>query len=129
LQFAANSNILLGVPALDTDAALRVLASPALRQALEMVARSEISSGELADSCGWTRPATSQHLRALREADLVEVRIDGNRRLYRARAENLARLRAYLDDFWTDRLGLLAEQVRTSAKPLQRRPPGGPGDS
>jgi DNA-binding transcriptional ArsR family regulator len=105
------------VPALDTDAALRVLANPALRRALEVVARSEVSSGELADSCGWTRPATSQHLRALREADLVEVRIDRNRRLYRARAENLARLRAFLDDFWTQRLGVLAEQVGTSTPP------------
>ncbi|MDQ6920473.1 MAG: metalloregulator ArsR/SmtB family transcription factor, partial [Candidatus Dormibacteraeota bacterium] len=67
------------------DAALRALASPTLRHALELVATSEISSGELAETCGWTRPATSQHLRALRQANLVEVRVQGNRRLYRAR--------------------------------------------
>jgi DNA-binding transcriptional ArsR family regulator len=94
------------------DAALRVLANPALRQALERVATSEISSGELAASCGWTRPATSQHLRALREARLVEVRVEGNRRLYRARPESLAQLRAFLDEFWSQRLGSLADQVR-----------------
>ena len=95
-------------PGFDHDAALRVLASPALRNALEIVATSEISSGELAQRCGWTRPATSQHLRALRQANLVEVRIQGNRRLYRARPESLAQLRAFLDEFWAQRLGALA---------------------
>src|ERR1700694_3817931 len=98
--------------AFDPDAALRVLANPALRQALERVAMTEISSGELAASCGWTRPATSQHLRALREARLVEVRVEGNRRLYRARAESLAQLRGFLDEVGSRRLGSLAGQVR-----------------
>jgi DNA-binding transcriptional ArsR family regulator len=92
----------------DADAALRVLASPTLRQALELVATSEISSGELAATCGWTRPATSQHLRALRQANLVDVRVLGNRRLYRARPESLAQLRAFLDQFWAQRLRALA---------------------
>jgi DNA-binding transcriptional ArsR family regulator len=120
LQFLANSNKLPGVNlrgstlAFDPDAALRVLASPALRQALELVAAAEISSGELADTCGWTRPATSQHLRALRQASLVEVRIQGNRRLYRARPESLAELRAFLDDFWAQRLGALVRQTETA---------------
>lgn len=96
----------------DADAALRVLASPTLRQALELVATSEISSGDLAATCGWTRPATSQHLRALREANLVDVRVLGNRRLYRARPESLAQLRAFLDDFWAQRLRALAGRTR-----------------
>jgi DNA-binding transcriptional ArsR family regulator len=103
--------------AFDPDAALRVLASPALRQALELVAAGEISSGQLADTCGWTRPATSQHLRGLRQANLVEVRIEGNRRLYRARPESLAQLRAFLDEFWGQRLGALARQAGTGAPP------------
>jgi DNA-binding transcriptional ArsR family regulator len=103
--------------AFDPDAALRVLASPPLRQALELVAAAEISSGELADTCGWTRPATSQHLRALRQANLVEVRIEGNRRLYRARPESLAQLRAFLDEFWAQRLGALAHQAGTAPPP------------
>jgi len=97
--------------ALRTDAALRVLANPALRMALELASASELSSGQLADACGWTRPAASQNLRALREAHLVDVRADGNRRLYRARAESLAALRAFLDDFWATRLGALAAEI------------------
>jgi DNA-binding transcriptional ArsR family regulator len=96
----------------DADAALRALASSELRRALELLSGSEVSSGDLADICGWTRPAASRNLRALREARLVEVRVDGTRRLYRARAEGLAALRAFLDDFWASRLGALAGELR-----------------
>ena len=78
---------------------------------LELVSNRERGSGELANECGWTRPATSQHLRVLRDAGLIEVRAEGNRRLYRARQEALAELRAFLDAFWTDRLGILATEV------------------
>jgi DNA-binding transcriptional ArsR family regulator len=98
----------------DAEAALRVIANPAQRRVLEVVAGGEISSGALADACGLTRPAASQHLRALKDAALVEVRVDGNRRLYRVRMENLARLREFLDQFWASRLGLLADSL---AKP------------
>jgi len=46
----------------------------------------------------------------LREAGLVNVRLEKNRRLYRARADRLAELRALLDEFWGSRLaGLCAE--------------------
>lgn len=100
---------------LDTQAALRILANPAQRRALEMVSSSEMSSGELAEACGWTRAATSQNLRALRDAALVEVRVDRNRRLYRARLDNLDRLRAFLDDFWSTKLGLFAAKVSGSS--------------
>jgi DNA-binding transcriptional ArsR family regulator len=96
---------------LDTEAALKVLANRSQRRALEVVTASEISSGELAEACGWSPAATSRNLRALREAALVDVRVDGNRRLYRANQENLRRLRAFLDEFWRSRLGVLAEEV------------------
>jgi DNA-binding transcriptional ArsR family regulator len=96
---------------LDPDAALRVLANPSQRRVLEVVASGEISSGALADTCGLTRAATSQHLRALRDAALVEVRVSGNHRLYRARVENLAQLQAFLDEFWATRLGMLADSL------------------
>ncbi|HKA49311.1 MAG TPA: metalloregulator ArsR/SmtB family transcription factor [Candidatus Dormibacteraeota bacterium] len=101
---------------LDAEAALRVIANPAQRRVLEAVAGGEVSSGALAEACGLTRAATSQHLRALREAALVQVRVDGNRRLYRIRMENLARLRAFLDEFWASRLGLLADSLAKSVR-------------
>src|SRR5262249_36735479 len=101
---------------LDADVALRVIANPAQRRVLEVVAGGGISSGALAAACGLTRAATSQHLRALREAALVQVRVDGNRRLYRVRMENLARLRAFLDEFWASRLGLLVDSLAKSER-------------
>jgi DNA-binding transcriptional ArsR family regulator len=90
-----------------TEAALRALAHPGRRRMLQLVWDAERNSGELAERCGLSKPATSQHLKVLREADLVEVRVSGNQRLYRARAEQLAKVRAVLDEFWADRLDAL----------------------
>ena len=98
----------------DSDAALRALAHPGRRHALEVLTRGEQTSGSLAHACGWTKPAASQQLKVLREAGLVEVRTDGNHRLYRARREGLAELRAFLDDFWMARLAVLEEEIRRS---------------
>jgi DNA-binding transcriptional ArsR family regulator len=96
------------------EAALRALAHPGRRQALELLAGTERTSGSLAAACGWTKPAASQQLKVLREAGLVEVRAEGNRRLYRARQEGLIELRAFLDDFWLARLAVLADEIRGS---------------
>jgi len=79
-----------------------------------VLARRERTSGALAAECGWTKPAASQQLKVLREAGLVDVRADGNRRLYRARREGLAELRAFLDDFWIARLAVLEDEIRAS---------------
>jgi DNA-binding transcriptional ArsR family regulator len=97
--------------ALDAEAALRALAHPGRRKMLQLVWDGERTSGELAEQCGFSKPATSQHLKVLREADLVSVRVDGTRRLYRARAEQLAQLRAFLDRFWGERLDALRAAV------------------
>jgi DNA-binding transcriptional ArsR family regulator len=68
----------------------------------------------LAFECGWTKPAASQHLKVLRNAGLVDVRADGNRRLYRARRDGLAELRAFLDEFWTARLAVLEDEISSA---------------
>lgn len=94
-----------------TDVALRAIAHPARRRMLQLVWAHERTAGDLADSCGLTKPAASQHLRVLREASLVEVRAKANRRLYRARRQQLDRVRAQLDAFWGDRLTSLREAV------------------
>jgi len=96
------------------DVALRALAHPGRRRVLEILVHSERTSGSLALECGWTKPAASQQLKVLREAGLVEVRTDGNRRLYRARREGLAELRAFLDEFWSARLAVLEDEIRRS---------------
>jgi DNA-binding transcriptional ArsR family regulator len=93
---------------------LRALAHPGRRRVLELLVRGERTSGSLAADCGWTKPAASQQLKVLREAGLVDVRVDRNRRLYRASRDGLAELRAFLDDFWVARLAVLEDEIRRS---------------
>jgi DNA-binding transcriptional ArsR family regulator len=81
---------------------------------LELLSDRERTSGALAEECGWTKPAASQQLKVLRQAGLVEVHAEGNRRLYRTRREGLAELRAFLDDFWQARLAVLEDEIRAS---------------
>jgi DNA-binding transcriptional ArsR family regulator len=95
----------------DGEIALRALADPRRRQMLTLAWDRERSPSDLARSCNLSRPAASQHLKMLREADLVSVRLAGNRRFYRARAERLAEVRALLDEFWSSRLASLGTQL------------------
>jgi DNA-binding transcriptional ArsR family regulator len=97
----------------DAQAALRALADPRRRQMLELVWERERSPSDLARHCQLSRPATSQHLKVLREADLVSTRLEGNRRFYRVQAGRLAELRAMLDQFWGSRLASLREELGT----------------
>jgi DNA-binding transcriptional ArsR family regulator len=100
----------------DADAALRALSHSRRRQMLEFVADVERTSSELAGRCRLSRPATSQHLKVLREADLVSVRVDGTRRLYRARADRVAEILTMLDSFWGGRLAALHDEVVRSSQ-------------
>ena len=89
------------------EAALRAIAAPRRRQILSLVRDGELSAGEIAGHFDVTRPAVSQHLNVLKEAGLVSERRNGTRRLYRARPEGLAQLKAFLEEFWTERLDAL----------------------
>jgi DNA-binding transcriptional ArsR family regulator len=93
------------------DDTLRALAHPARRAMLELVWDAERSSSELAEAVALSRPAASQHLKVLREAGLVQVRADGNQRLYRVDADRLSEVRRQLEGFWGERLGRLASGV------------------
>lgn len=97
----------------DSEAALRAIANPSRRRALEALAQTERTSGDLAAQCGWSKPAASQHLKVLREAGLVEVRTQGNHRVYQARSQGLAQLRKFLDEFWACRLSVLEDEIRS----------------
>src|ERR687892_361914 len=93
------------------DDTLRALAHPARRSMLELVWDAERSSSELAEAVALTRPAASQHLKVLRDAGLVRVRVDGNQRLYRVDSDRLAEVRAALEGFWGARLGRLSAAI------------------
>ncbi len=92
---------------------MRALADPTRRSILRLVHDEERTAGEIAESFPISRPAISQHLRVLSDADLVDVRQDGTRRWYRARPERVDELRDWLTDFWSaglDELKRAAEQ-------------------
>jgi DNA-binding transcriptional ArsR family regulator len=93
------------------DAAARALGEPTRRQILQLVRDEERTVSNLADQFPISRPAISQHLKVLHDADLVNVRSEGTRRYYRARPEGLAELTEWLDGFWTSSLRRLAIEV------------------
>jgi DNA-binding transcriptional ArsR family regulator len=99
------------------DAALKALAEPRRREILRLVWSEELAATSIAGHFGdVTRPAISQHLGVLKEAGLVTERRDGTRRLYRARPEEVAKVRAFLDEYWTTGL----ERLRDAAETAQR---------
>ena len=102
-----------------SDAAiLHALGEPRRVAILRLVREREYPSGEIAAQFpDVTGPAVSQHLRVLREAGLIEERRSGTRRLYRARPEGLAQLRALLRDFWEEGLA----QLKDAAEDHQRQ--------
>ena len=71
-----------------------VLAEPHRRQILDLLRQQEQAVGDLVSALGISQPGVSKHLRVLREAGLVEVRIDAQRRLYRLRTDRSARSRS-----------------------------------
>jgi DNA-binding transcriptional ArsR family regulator len=98
-----------------SDEALRAIAHPSRRTMLRLVWNHERPASELADAAGLSRPAASQHLRQLREAGLVTVRVDANRRLYRADLERVAQVASFLDDFWAEPLRRLSAVAEAKA--------------
>jgi len=73
-----------------------IVAEPTRRRILDDMRDSERSVGELVERLQLSQPGVSKHLRVLREAGLVEVRTDAQRRLYRVRPEPLAEIDEWL---------------------------------
>lgn len=89
---------------------LEVIAEPTRRRILDAVRDGERSVSELVEVVGMHQPGVSRHLRVLRDAGLVEVRTDAQRRLYRLRPEPLRELDAWLEPYraqWARQLDAL----------------------
>ena len=96
------------------EAALRALADPSRRTVVERLARGPVTAGELAELLPIARPGVSRHLRVLREAGLVEVRAEAQRRVYSLRAEPLAEIDEWLGPYralWEQRLDALHTEI------------------
>lgn len=100
-----------------SEAAFHALAEPHRRGILRLLRDQPRSVNEIAEQFDITQQAVSQHLKVLREADLVAVRPQGQRRLYIVRPEGLAGLRDFLADFWPDSLGRLKQAVEADDGP------------
>ncbi|MGA2527864.1 MAG: metalloregulator ArsR/SmtB family transcription factor [Acidimicrobiales bacterium] len=100
-----------------------VIAEPSRRRILDLLREKERSVGELVEDLALSQPGVSKHLRVLRDAGLVEVRVKAQRRLYQLRAEPLAEIDAWLNPYrrlWTDRLDALEAHLERTAH-LERK--------
>jgi DNA-binding transcriptional ArsR family regulator len=91
-----------------------VLAEPTRRRILDLLRERERPVGELVKRLRLSQPGVSKHLRVLREAGLVEVRRDAQRRWYQLRAEPLAEVDAWLTPYrqlWANRLDALEQHL------------------
>ena len=104
------------------DAALKAMADPTRRTILRLVRDDELAAGDIASRFPqMSRPAVSQHLRVLSESGLVDVRADGNRRLYRWRREGLRDAAAFLDEMWSENLARLKAAAEREDWPQRTR--------
>jgi DNA-binding transcriptional ArsR family regulator len=96
------------------DLVLHALADESRRTVLEILREHPATAGELAEALPIARPGVSRHLRVLREAGLVDVRADAQRRIYSLRPEPLAEVHAWLEEYraqWVDRLNALQTEI------------------
>ena len=93
---------------------LAALSDPIRRELVELLAGGELAAGELAGRFPVSRPAVSRHLRVLREAGLVQVRTEGQRRVYTLDPRPLSELDAWLAPYrrlWAQRLDALDTEI------------------
>jgi len=93
---------------------LSVLADPTRQRIVEMLAAGSRSSGDIARQFAVSAPAISQHLRALRDAKLVRVRAEAQKRIYELDPQGLSELAQWLNrvrGFWSGKLDALEEEL------------------
>ena len=93
---------------------LAALADPTRREIIALLAAGEQGAGQVADRFPVSRPAISRHLRVLREAGLVRVRVEGQRRVYALDPRPLSELDAWLAPYrqlWAQRLDALDTEI------------------
>jgi DNA-binding transcriptional ArsR family regulator len=107
------------------DAVLHALADGSRRTVLEVLRDHPATAGELAERLPIARPGVSRHLRVLREAGLVDVRQDAQRRVYSLRPEPMAELDAWLGPYrtlWERRMQALHTEVARGQRERRSTP-------
>ena len=103
------------------DDAVRAMGHPGRRAMLRLARDEERSASELAEVAGLSPSAASPHLKLLREAGLMQVRVDAKRRLYRVDLQRLATVRAALDELWGERLDALKTRAEADSRTTRYR--------
>ncbi len=106
-------------------AVLDVIAEPTRRLILDAVRVQECSVTDLVERVGMHQPGVSRHLKVLRDAGLVDVRRDAQRRLYRLNPEPLKELDAWLEPYrahLAGRLDALEQHLSRTATPVAKTP-------
>ena len=112
---------------------LIALADPNRRRIVEMLAEGELAAGEIGAAFEISAPAVSQHLKVLKEASIVQVRVDGQRRIYALDPSGFAEIDQWLSSvrrFWNPKLDELVRQMERhkaeqAKKPSKARKPKG----
>src|SRR5262245_29212784 len=105
---------------------LIALADPNRRRIVEMLAGQELSAGEIGSGFEISAPAVSQHLKVLKEANIVTVRVDGQRRIYALDPAGFDELEHWLSSvrrFWIPRLDELERQMQRHKAEEAKQPP------
>jgi DNA-binding transcriptional ArsR family regulator len=103
--------------------ALQCLSDPTRRRVFERLRGGPKSVGVLATGLPVSRPAVSQHLKALKDAGLVKDRSEGTRRVYYIDPDGLGELRRWLDGFWDDALEAFRNEAEKSESPPSSKQP------
>ena len=103
--------------------ALQCLSDPTRRQVFEKLRSGPQAVGVLARGLPVSRPAVSQHLKALKIAGLVNDRSEGTRRVYYIDPQGLGDLRRWIDQFWDDALESFRRELETpNTQPARMKP-------
>ena len=92
------------------------ISDPTRRKIIEILCREELPSGDIARQFDSSPPAISQHLKILKTADIVEVRIDAQKRLYSLSKSGLDDISIWVqtvNDFWSQQLENLEQELRS----------------
>jgi len=102
---------------------LAALADPTRRAVFERLRDGPASVGDLARALPVSRPAVSQHLKALKQAGLVTARAEGTHRVYAIDPQGIGELRRWLDRFWGDASNRSGGKSNGSEPPRGRKQP------
>ncbi|PWU03772.1 MAG: ArsR family transcriptional regulator [Candidatus Melainabacteria bacterium] len=103
---------------------LAALADPCRQKIVEMLADGELSAGDIAKHFDVSASAVSQHLKVLREARVLRVRVEGQRRVYQINPDAFEEIADWINRvrrFWTAKLNVLEDRLVQKAQNKRRR--------